>query len=86
MEKKNISGIHNYCDRWCERCDFTLRCAIYDPEVEMLARSDKPEDQKKVWKKLEENFRYINEMLHKEAKKMGIDLNEIDDTEYIEKS
>ena len=21
-----ISGIHNYCDRWCERCPFTARC------------------------------------------------------------
>ena len=21
-----ISGIYNYCDRWCERCAFTSRC------------------------------------------------------------
>ena len=21
-----ISGIYNYCDRWCERCEFTSRC------------------------------------------------------------
>jgi len=21
-----ISGIYNYCDRWCERCSFTSRC------------------------------------------------------------
>jgi hypothetical protein len=26
---RNISGIYNYCDRWCERCPFTLRCATY---------------------------------------------------------
>jgi hypothetical protein len=25
-----ISGIHNYCDRWCERCTLSNRCAIYD--------------------------------------------------------
>ena len=24
-----ISGIHNYCDRWCERCDFTNRCRVF---------------------------------------------------------
>ena len=22
-----IPGIYNYCDRWCERCAFTQRCA-----------------------------------------------------------
>jgi hypothetical protein len=24
-----ISGIYNYCDRWCERCAFTGRCMNY---------------------------------------------------------
>jgi hypothetical protein len=24
-----IEGIHNYCDRWCERCTFTARCSSY---------------------------------------------------------
>ena len=24
-----ISGIYNYCDRWCERCAFTARCSNY---------------------------------------------------------
>ena len=28
-----ISGIHNYCDSWCERCAFTTRCAVYAVEV-----------------------------------------------------
>lgn len=33
MKKKTIPGIYNYCDRWCERCTLTNRCAIYeDPE------------------------------------------------------
>lgn len=25
-DKKLISGIYNYCDRWCERCPQTARC------------------------------------------------------------
>jgi hypothetical protein len=25
-ENQFIPGIYNYCDRWCERCDFTNRC------------------------------------------------------------
>lgn len=28
--QEKISGIHNYCDRWCERCKFTAQCAIFD--------------------------------------------------------
>ena len=26
--KHIISGIHNYCDRWCERCSFIDRCSL----------------------------------------------------------
>jgi hypothetical protein len=28
-----ISGVHNYCDRWCERCPFTSRCRAYAMEM-----------------------------------------------------
>jgi len=34
-----ISGIHNYCDRWCERCPFTSRCMVYAMESEEPAAS-----------------------------------------------
>jgi hypothetical protein len=33
-----ISSIHNYCDRWCERCPFTSRCRAY--AMEMTIRID----------------------------------------------
>ena len=23
-----ISGIHNYCDRWCECCNFITQCGV----------------------------------------------------------
>ena len=29
-----ISGIYNYCDRWCERCPLTSRCLVYATEQE----------------------------------------------------
>ena len=28
-----IPGIHNYCDRWCERCAFSSRCRAYAIEM-----------------------------------------------------
>ena len=33
-----IPSIHNYCDRWCERCPFTSRCRAY--AIEMTIRID----------------------------------------------
>lgn len=33
-----IPSIHNYCDRWCERCPFTSRCRAY--AMEMTIRID----------------------------------------------
>ncbi len=28
-----IPGIHNYCDRWCERCPFSSRCRAFAIEM-----------------------------------------------------
>ena len=36
-----ISGIYNYCDRWCERCPLTSRCLVYATEQE---DDDSPEN------------------------------------------
>lgn len=32
QEEKFISRIHNYCDRWCERCAFTSLCQVFARE------------------------------------------------------
>lgn len=31
---ENISGIFNYCDRWCEKCSYTDRCLLFKQEAE----------------------------------------------------
>lgn len=36
-----IPGIHNYCDRWCERCAFSSRCRAY--AIEMAIAIEGPE-------------------------------------------
>jgi hypothetical protein len=35
-----IVGIFNYCDSWCERCQFTSRCRLFADRAEMEARFD----------------------------------------------
>jgi hypothetical protein len=78
MATNHIAGIHNYCDRWCERCFFTSRCAIYTKE------GDKKEDDqdlrnKAFWERLSENFSKAKKMLEETAEKNGLDLNFLQD-------
>ncbi len=45
-EKKYISGVYNYCDRWCERCPLSDRCFSYQKELEsdLDTEATTPED------------------------------------------
>jgi hypothetical protein len=72
-----ISGIYNYCDRWCERCTFTSRCFLYatekadqdldDPEVRDINNA-------KFWRKMETIFRETRAMIEEWAAEAGFDL------------
>lgn len=75
---KFISGIYNYCDRWCERCAFAQRCMTYA----ICEKDDNPQSKdinnKAFWDKIGEIFKVTLEMVKEDAEKMGIDLNTID--------
>ena len=85
-DPKLISGIYNYCDRWCERCQFTSRCFLYateqadpdlaDPEVRDI-------NNEKFWGKLQDIFRSTAEMIAEWAAETGVDLNSIDVSEEM---
>ncbi|HEV7230724.1 MAG TPA: hypothetical protein VGO45_05315, partial [Bacteroidia bacterium] len=69
-----ISGIYNYCDRWCERCDFTSRCKSYAMEVKSAGEKDEEDDDlpaeqdmrsKEFWDELESAMNQTLEMLHR---------------------
>lgn len=44
LSPRNIVGVHNYCDAWCERCGFADRCVINvsRPPEDALLRSEDP--------------------------------------------
>ena len=75
-----ISGIYNYCDRWCERCSFTSRCLVFAQEQE---DDDDPEtrdiNNEKFWLKLSSIFKETREMILEWAEQEGIDLSNIDE-------
>ena len=77
--KNFISGIYNYCDRWCERCPLTARCMNFAMTREY---SDDPAasdiNNKKFWQSLSEIFKVTREMIEESAEELGIDLASID--------
>ena len=78
-----ISGIYNYCDRWCERCAFTSRCLLYateqadpdanDPELRDITNE-------KFWLKLRDIFTDTATLISEWAAETGVDLNSVDVT------
>lgn len=73
-----ISGIYNYCDRWCERCSHTSRCMNYT-----MGQDGEPGPGEldvtgeRFWNKLSETFKLTVEMLRDMAESRGIDLTDV---------
>ena len=74
-----ISGIYNYCDRWCERCPFTSRCLNFAMEqAEKRTEEERDVENKAFWDHLGKMFEQTIEMIRKEAEARGIDLDDPD--------
>jgi len=71
-----ISGIYNYCDRWCERCPLTSRCLVYATEQEdneIIENHDRRNEA--FWQKLGAIFQETRELIVGWASAAGVDLN-----------
>ena len=80
-----ISGIYNYCDRWCERCPFTSRCLNYaSGEKELDTPESRDIENQAFWDKLQETFQATIEMIREMAEEEGIDLDAVDVEEEME--
>ena len=83
MKQKFIPGIYNYCDRWCERCSFTTRCRnfvqrdSFGESTGNLSSEQLDISNKAFWDTIAGNFQKAIEMLHKAAKKYGVDLDNL---------
>ncbi|KAF0199881.1 MAG: hypothetical protein FD166_309 [Bacteroidetes bacterium] len=75
-----ISGIHNYCDRWCERCAFTSRCTVFAMgEEEERIRKESNEPEKDLASYVGAMLEDAMELLHDLAKEHGIDFDALDE-------
>ena len=76
---KHISGIYNYCDRWCERCPFTSRCLNFEMSEEKFGDLQSTDiTNEAFWEKLGETLHETMTMLKEMAAEKGIDLDAID--------
>ena len=75
-----ISGVYNYCDRWCERCPLTSRCLVYATEQQDDAEDPTSRDinNRAFWKRLEGMLREAKEMLEEMMKEHGIEIDPAD--------
>lgn len=70
-----ISGIYNYCDRWCERCPLTSRCLVYATEQEDdYSPENRDIHNEAFWKTLGSIFQETREMIADWAREAGVDL------------
>lgn len=81
-----VSGIYNYCDRWCERCPFTARCLVFATEKADGAFDDSEIDDinnAKFWQKLESTFKQVRQMIVEWAEEEGIDLEALEGDAFL---
>ena len=78
-----ISGIYNYCDRWCERCAFTARCLSFKMDRATAKRCAEGGgvsgvDAPSFWDDVARSFALARRLVEREAEKHGIDLDSAD--------
>ena len=80
-----ITGIYNYCDRWCERCPQTSRCLNFSVSEEEFSDPEARDiGNEAFWKKLSGILGEALELLRESAKELGIELETLDSIDDIE--
>lgn len=74
-ESNFISGIHNYCDRWCERCEFTERCRVFEADMGTSDDEKDPGNEAFV-RNLTNILTQAKAMLLEKAEAFGIEIDE----------
>lgn len=73
------SGIYNYCDRWCERCDKQDKCFLYykeqiDQKGKIVEGKD-PDSWETVLETVKESFEETKKMIEMIVEEEGLDLD-----------
>ncbi len=85
LPPNRIPLIHNYCDKWCQRCEFTSRCAVHAMELEddaRLGEASRDPANRQFWDRIGSSLGQALEMLRRRSIEMGIDPDEPPTPEY----
>lgn len=76
MTPEKIPLIYEYCNRWCERCALTSRCAVFEEQSkeEELAQAV-PDAEAAFFERLMTNLKKAKDLLREAALEQGIDLD-----------
>ncbi|NOU16613.1 MAG: hypothetical protein HOO91_03520 [Bacteroidales bacterium] len=87
-DKNIIPSIHNYCDRWCEKCTHTIHCSVFKIEQELnLSNEELDVKNQQFWTSLTELFQATVELIHEKMQELEIDPDiEIPSDDFISKS
>jgi hypothetical protein len=75
-QEQFIPFIHNYCDRWCERCEFTTRCRVFAMEAE-TSDEEKDINNEAFVRNLSNILSDAKQMLIEKAEEFGLDLDPV---------
>lgn len=79
-----IVGVHNYCDRWCERCRLASRCSVFAIEQSETPHPEARDSENAAfWDYLHDIFSATLEMATEWAEKNGVDLDEPMPDDYL---
>jgi hypothetical protein len=74
-----ISGVYNYCDRWCERCPLTARCLNFAMSEEEIDATETRDIRNEVyWQRLGEVLQETMALIRETAEMHGVDLDAIE--------
>jgi hypothetical protein len=78
-----ISGIYNYCDRWCERCPLTSRCLVFATEQVDHNGSAESHDvnNEAFWQKLNSILVETQDLIGAWAREAGVDFTHVPEEE-----
>ncbi|MBW2284331.1 MAG: hypothetical protein JRF65_06995 [Deltaproteobacteria bacterium] len=72
-----ITGIHQYCDGWCERCAFTTQCLTFALETGDPDENESRDiNNKAFWDQLAETFKAVSDQLREAMEAYDIDFDE----------
>jgi len=81
-DENYISGIYNYCDRWCERCPFTARCLSFAMGQRHIPDEESRDiENEAFWESMESMFSATIDLLQEMVDEQGLDLDTISDEE-----